>query len=320
MLTREGEATGVALADGSEIAADVVVSALDPRRTFLRLVDPRELPDDLVEDIRRLKFQGVPNQGELRPGCAAVASGPGLEPGPLPRLHEHRPVDRLPGARLRRRQVRLVQRASVHRCAIQSTIDLDMAPPGKHVLSCFVQYTPYRLRESDWDAEREPMADRAQAALERFFPGFGDLVLQREVQTPLDIERTVGLSEGNIFAGEFWRRRSSSARRRAGPTALARLLPVGSGTHPGGCVMGAPGAWRRARSSRTDPRSGSSPAEPRGWLCRIGVGSPRGALRGAGGPGRRGHPGGHAAAARCAAGRRWRPLPERPAAGVMAAA
>jgi len=120
-----------------------------------------------------------------------------------------------------------------------------MAPPGKHVLSCFVQYTPYALRESDWDAEREPMADRVQATLEGFFPGFGDLVLQREVQTPLDIERTVGLSEGNIFAGEFLAPQMFFFRPAPGyaqyRTPLAGYYQCGSGTHPGGCVMGAPG-------------------------------------------------------------------------------
>ena len=76
-------------------------------------------------------------------------------------------------------------------------------PPGKAVMSCFVQYAPYHLRGSDWDTEKEDLGDTVQATLESFFPGFGDLVLQREIRTPLDIERTVGLSEGNIFAGEF---------------------------------------------------------------------------------------------------------------------
>ena len=78
-----------------------------------------------------------------------------------------------------------------------------MAPAGKAVMSCFVQYAPYELRESDWDTEKEGLGDTVQATLESFFPGFGNLVLQREIRTPLDIERTVGLSEGNIFAGEF---------------------------------------------------------------------------------------------------------------------
>ena len=154
-------------------------------------------------------------------------------------------------------------------CAIQSTIDPDMAPPGKHVLSCFVQYTPYQLRESDWDAERERMADRAQAALERFFPGFGDLVLQREVQTPLDIERTVGLSEGNIFAGEFLAPQMFFFRPAPGwaqyRTPLARLLPVRLG-HPSGRLRdgsartpgGGPDPRDRSRAAATEPRLSAS--------------------------------------------------------------
>jgi phytoene dehydrogenase-like protein len=257
VLTRDGEATGVALADGTEIAADVVVSALDPRRTFLELVDPRELPDDLVEDIRRMKFQGVSSKvnfaldglptyptlgdrGDMFRGFTNI--GPSMDylerafdDGKYGWYSQHPYID----------------------CAVQSTIDPDMAPPGKHVLSCFVQFTPYRLRESDWDTEREPMADRVQATLERYFPGFGELVLQREVVTPLDIERTVGLSEGNIFAGEFLAPQMFFLRPAPGwaqyRTPLAGYYQCGSGTHPGGCVMGAPG--RLAAGVILDDRS-----------------------------------------------------------------
>ena len=78
-----------------------------------------------------------------------------------------------------------------------------MAPPGKHVMSCFVQYAPYELKGSDWETERESFGDKAQAVLESHFPGFGKLVLHREVVTPVDIEARTGLTEGNIFAGEF---------------------------------------------------------------------------------------------------------------------
>jgi phytoene dehydrogenase-like protein len=135
-----------------------------------------------------------------------------------------------------------------------------MAPPGKHVLSCFVQYTPYHLRESDWDAERQPMADRVQATLERHFPGFGELVLQREVVTPLDIERTVGLSEGNIFAGEFLAPQMFFFRPAPGwaqyRTPIRGYYQCGSGTHPGGCVMGAPG--RNAAGQILKDRSATS--------------------------------------------------------------
>ena len=129
-----------------------------------------------------------------------------------------------------------------------------MAPPGQHVMSCFVQYTPYRLRESDWDAERERLGDTVQATLERYFPGFGDLVLQREVVTPLDIERTIGLSEGNIFAGELLAPQMFFLRPAPGwsqyRTPIEGYYQCGSGTHPGGCVMGAPGP----AGGRPDPQ------------------------------------------------------------------
>jgi phytoene dehydrogenase-like protein len=245
VLTRDGEATGVALADGTEVAADVVVSALDPRRTFLELVDPRELPDDLVEDIRRLKFQGVSSKVNFAldglPAHPSLGARQDIYRG---FMNIGPSIDYLERA-FDEAKYGWYSTDPYIDCAIQSTIDPDMAPAGKHVLSCFVQYTPYQLRESDWDAQRQPMADRVQASLERFFPGFGDLVLQREVQTPLDIERTVGLSEGNIFAGEFLAPQMFFFRPAPGwaqyRTPLAGYYQCGSGTHPGGCVMGAPG-------------------------------------------------------------------------------
>jgi phytoene dehydrogenase-like protein len=245
VLTRDGEATGVALAGGSEIAADVVVSALDPRRTFLELVDPRELPDDLVEDIRRMKFQGVSSKVNFAldglPAHPILGARPDLYRG---FMNIGPSIDYLERAFDDAKYGWYSEHPYID-CAIQSTIDPDMAPPGKHVLSCFVQYTPYALRESGWDAERERMADRVQATLEGYFPGFGDLVLHREVVTPLDIERTVGLSEGNIFAGEFLAPQMFFFRPAPGwsqyRTPIAGYYQCGSGTHPGGCVMGAPG-------------------------------------------------------------------------------
>jgi phytoene dehydrogenase-like protein len=257
VLTRDGEATGVALADGTEISADVVVSALDPRRTFLELVDPRELPDDLVEDIRRLKFQGVSSKVNFAldglPAHPTLGARPDLYRG---FMNIGPSIDYLERA-FDAGKYGWYSSDPYIDCAIQSTIDPDMAPPGKHVLSCFVQYTPYRLRESDWDAEREPMADRVQSTLERFFPGFGELVLQREVQTPLDIERTVGLSEGNIFAGEFLAPQMFFFRPAPGwaqyRTPLAGYYQCGSGTHPGGCVMGAPGRLAAAQILKDRP-------------------------------------------------------------------
>jgi phytoene dehydrogenase-like protein len=264
VVTRAGEAIGVALADGTEIAAEVVVSALDPRHTFLELVDPRELPDDLVEDIRRLKYRGVSSKVNFAldglPAHPTLGARPELYRGFMnigPSLdYLERAFDAA--------KYGWYSDTPYIDCAIQSTIDPDMAPPGKHVLSCFVQYTPYHLRESDWDHEREPMADRVQATLERFFPGFGELVLQREVQTPLDIERTVGLSEGNIFAGEFLAPQMFFFRPAPGwsqyRTPLHGYYQCGSGTHPGGCVMGAPGRLAAGEILKDRSAMGPRPA------------------------------------------------------------
>jgi len=245
VITRDGRATGVALADGSEYEADVVVSAVDPRRTFLELVDPRELPTDLVDNIQRFRFQGTSSKVNF--ALDGLPRFPALGDrgdqyrgftniGPTMEYLEHAFDDAKYGWYSKRPYLD---------CAIQSTIDPDMAPPGKHVMSCFVQYTPYRLRESDWDTEKERLGDTVQATLESFFPGFSNLILQREIRTPLDIERTVGLSEGNIFAGEFLAPQMFFFRPAPGwsqyRTPIAGYYQCGSGTHPGGCVMGAPG-------------------------------------------------------------------------------
>ncbi|HZC33490.1 MAG TPA: NAD(P)/FAD-dependent oxidoreductase [Candidatus Bathyarchaeia archaeon] len=245
VITRGGEAIGVALADGTEFHAPVVVSALDPRRTFLELVDPRELPTDLVETIERFRFQGTsakvnfaldgapryPALGDRSDQYRGFTNiGPSMEY--LERAYD----DAKYGWYSKRPYID---------GAIQSTIDPDMAPPGKHVMSTFIQYAPYHLKGSDWDTEKERFGDTVQATLESFFPGFGDLVLQREIRTPLDIERTVGLSEGNIFAGEFLAPQMWLFRPAPGwsqyRTPIAGYYQCGSGTHPGGCVMGAPG-------------------------------------------------------------------------------
>ena len=130
-----------------------------------------------------------------------------------------------------------------------------MAPPGKHVMSCFVQYAPYELRGSDWETERDSFGDKAQAVLEEHFPGFGDLVLHREVVTPVDIERTTGPDRG-----QHLRRRVPGAAdvllpARAGlesqyATPIDGYYQCGSGTHPGGCVIGSPGRLASQRILR----------------------------------------------------------------------
>jgi phytoene dehydrogenase-like protein len=245
VITKGGRAVGVALEDGTEYRATTVVSALDPRRTFLELVDPRELPSDLVETIQRFRFQGTSSKVNFAldglPKYPALGDRGDMfrgftNIGPSMDYLEHAFDDAKYGWYSQRPYMD---------CAIQSTIDADMAPPGKHVMSTFIQYTPYKLRESDWDTERQNLGDTVQATFESFFPGFSDLVLHREVVTPLDIERKVGLSEGNIFAGEFLAPQMYFFRPAPGwsqyRTPIDGYYQCGSGTHPGGCVMGAPG-------------------------------------------------------------------------------
>jgi phytoene dehydrogenase-like protein len=245
VITKEGRAVGVALADGTELSAKTVVSALDPRRTFTQLVEPRELPSDLVENINRMKFQGTSAKVNF------ALDGPPRYPALGDRWDQYRgftnigpSIEYLERAFDDAKYGWYSQRPYLD-CAVQSTVDPDMAPPGKHVMSCFVQYAPYHLKGSDWDTERQKFGDTVQATLESFFPGFGDLVIHREVVTPLDIERVVGLTEGNIFAGEFFAPQMYFFRPAPGysnyRTPIDGYYQCGSGTHPGGCVMGAPG-------------------------------------------------------------------------------
>ncbi|MEM8860501.1 MAG: NAD(P)/FAD-dependent oxidoreductase [Chloroflexota bacterium] len=245
VLRKDGAAVGVKLSSGEEIYADIVVSALDPRATFLRLVDPDELPQDLVSHIKDFKFQGSASKVNF------VLSDIPKHPN-----HEHTAdifrgflnvgptIDYLETAFADAQDGRFSQRPFIDGC-IQSTIDPDMAPPGKHIMSNFIMWTPYHLKDSDWDTERENLGDAVQDTLNSFFPGFDDLVEHREVVTPLDIERVVGIAEGNIFHGELFADQLFFNRPAPGwnqyRTPIKGYYQCGSGTHPGGCVIGAPG-------------------------------------------------------------------------------
>jgi len=259
VVYEKGAVVGVRLKDASLIPAPIVVSALDPRRTFLQLVKPDDLPDDLVQAIRDFKFQGCASKVNF--ALSDIPAFPGMEGrsevftgfvnvGPSFEYLEEAFADCLAGRYSRRPFLD---------CCVQSTVDPDMSPPGKHVMSCFVMYTPYHLAESDWDAERENLGDAVQKVLEEFFPGFDKLVEHREIVTPLDIERVVGLSEGNIFAGEMFTPQMFLNRPAPGwnqyRTPIAGYYQCGSGTHPGGGVMGGPGklAAQQILKDRTPP-------------------------------------------------------------------
>ena len=128
---------------------------------------------------------------------------------------------------------------------IPSLTDSSPAPPGKHVMSCFVQYAPYHLKEGSWDQKRETFGDTVVDTLAEYAPNIRDVILHRQVLTPLDLERTFGLSEGNIFQGELAPDQLFSLRPVSGwaqyRTPIRNLYMCGSATHPGGGIMGAPG-------------------------------------------------------------------------------
>lgn len=245
VIVRNGAATGVTLENGDEIGATLVASSLDPRQTFMTLVGEEHLPRDFVSDVKRYKFRGssakvnlaldaLPNFTSL-PGVGAHLSGaisisPGVEY--MDRAYE----DAKNGSFSRRPYVDVV---------IPSLSDPSIAPPGKHVMSCFVQYAPYHLRDGNWDDRREALGDAVIDAIAEHAPNMKEIILHRQVVTPLDLEREWGLSEGNIFQGElalnqlfFFRPVPGWAQYR---TPIRNLYMCGSATHPGGGIMGAPG-------------------------------------------------------------------------------
>jgi len=245
VIVRNGRAVGVALESGEEIAAPVVASGLDPRVTFTRLVDPKQLPGDLVEGIRRYKFRGSSGKVNL-----ALSGLPNLTclPGNGPHLR---------GAISISPSMEYIERAyddakygefSRHPymdVVIPSMIDPGMAPPGKHVMSIFVQYAPFNLNGGWTDAKREAFGDAVVGTLARYAPNLPSLILHRQVLTPSDMERMTGLTEGNIFQGElalqqlfFLRPVPQWAKYR---TPIEGYWQCGAGTHPGGGIMGASG-------------------------------------------------------------------------------
>ncbi|MGE0352432.1 MAG: phytoene desaturase family protein [Gemmatimonadales bacterium] len=245
VLVKGGRAVGVVLADGEEIRARTVVSSLDPRQTFLRLVEEKELPGDLVESVRRFKFRG--SSGKVNLALSGLPDFTCL-PGPGPHLRgaisispsidylERAYDDAKYGEFSRRPYMDIV---------IPSMIDPGMAPPGKHVMSIFVQYAPFAMN-GGWSAEkREAFGDTVIDTLSRYAPNLRSIILGRQVLTPWDIQESTGLSEGNIFQGEltlhqlfFLRPAPAWSNYR---TPVRGYYQCGSGTHPGGGIMGASG-------------------------------------------------------------------------------
>ncbi|MFZ0297281.1 MAG: NAD(P)/FAD-dependent oxidoreductase [Candidatus Sulfotelmatobacter sp.] len=243
---RSGRACSVVLEDGSEVRGRMILSNADPKRTFLKMVAARELPEDFLFAVRGIKMDGP---------CAKVNFVLAEEPRFTGTPPQATPLERtfytlVPSLEFAERCYDIAKFGEIPEelwvdCVISSNADPSLAPPGKHILTCFVQYVPYKLRAGNWDEKREPLGDRVVKKIAEYAPNVPGAIVARQVLTPLDLERTYGLTEGNIFHGDlrleqlfFMRPVPGWAQYR---TPIRGLYLCGAGAHPGGGVTGAPG-------------------------------------------------------------------------------
>jgi phytoene dehydrogenase-like protein len=259
VLVRNGRAYGVALKDGEEVHSRVVISSADPKITFLKLIEPSNLDSGFISEIEKIRIEGCSMKINL-----ALDSLPDFTA--------------LPGSKLAAQH-----RATIHVCpsmdyvdrawedaksgrpsehplveiTIPTAYDDSIAPAGKHIMCIFAQYAPYTLKNGTWDSIKEQFADRCIDAIADYAPNIRDIIIHRQVISPLDLERDYSLTGGNIFHGDmtldqlfFMRPVAGWARYR---TPIESLYLCGSGTHPGGGVMGAPG-YNAAREILSDWR------------------------------------------------------------------
>jgi phytoene dehydrogenase-like protein len=264
VTVRSGFATGVVLEGGEELEAEVVLSNADPKSTFLGMVDAAELPQDFLDDVAAIKMAGpcakVNFVLSAEPAWAGMPADADANRRSLATL-----VPTLAEAQAiydRHRAGEIPDRLWVD-CVTASNVDDTLAPPGVHVMTAFVQYVPYELRRGTWDERRGELLGKVVHRIEEHAPGFGRTIEAAQVVTPLDLERTYGLTEGNIFhgdlhVGQLFSMRPTPAWSRY-RTPVRGLYLCGSGAHPGGGVTGAPGygASHAALRDRRRGRRGS---------------------------------------------------------------
>ncbi len=247
VLMENGRAVGAVLVGGEEIRSRIVVSNLDPKLTFLKLTDRRDLPGEFVAQVERFRCEGTSCKINLAlNGLPDFRCLPGA-PGPQHRatMHLCPDIDYVERAWDDAKYGRPSSRPLLE-MTVPTMYDPSLAPPGKHVMGIFLQYAPYTIKGPEtWDDLREPFADRVMDVIAEYAPNIRDIVDHRQVLTPLDLERRFGITGGNIFHGEMsldqmfvMRPVPGWARYR---TPIEGLYMCGSGTHPGGGVMGAPG-------------------------------------------------------------------------------
>lgn len=254
VVVRDGRATGVVLDSGDEFHAKVVVSGLDPRRTFLSLIDRSELPERFVSDIERFHIRG--SSGKVNLSLSALPDYTCL-PGEGP--HHRGAISISPSIEYLERAYDDAKYGEFSRrpymdTIFPSVIDPSMAPPGKHVMSCFVQYAPFKLNGGWTPEKKEAFGDAVVDAITEYAPDFKNLILHRQVVTPDDLESVFGLTEGNIFHGELALHQLFMMRPTAEwakyDTPIKGYYQCGSGTHPGGGITGQPGRLAALRILR----------------------------------------------------------------------
>lgn len=241
-----GRVKGVVLEGGEEIEAGIVASNATPQLTFLRLLDEALLPSDFVAQIKRYRSEGTSCKINLAlsglPTFRAFPQTPGPQHGAT--MHICPSMEYVERAWDDAKYGR-PSGSPLLELTVPTMYDPSLAPPGKHIMGIFLQYAPYTLKGATWDQLREPFADRVFDLIEEYAPGFKSLVIERQVLTPYDLEQRFGLTGGNIFHGEMSLDQMFVMRPLAGcaryRTPIQGLYLCGSGTHPGGGVMGAPG-------------------------------------------------------------------------------
>ncbi len=245
VLVENGTAVGVALENGDEIHAHTVVSGCDPKVTFRKLLEEKELPNELVERIDKFKYRG--SSGKLNLALDGIPKfnqmpDPSLLKGSMPIAPSmdfiEKAYDDAKYAAFSKRPVMEIE--------MPSMVDPTMAPPGKHVMSIFVQYCSYDMPQyGNRDQQREAFGEAVIDTLEEHCPNIREIMLHKQVLTPWDLEDQIGLTEGNIFHGELTLDQLFFLRPAAGyadyRTPIRNYWQCGSGTHPGGGIMAMPG-------------------------------------------------------------------------------
>ena len=245
LLIKNGRAGGVVLSSGEEIRSRVVVSGVDPKRTFLKMIDAQHLDSEFLQQVSNFKIRGSSAKVNLAlDGLPTFTCLPGDGPHLAGAISISPSIDYLERAYDDAKYGEYSRRPCLD-VVIPSTLDPSMAPPGKHVMSIFVQYAPYHLKNGTWPERREEFGDNVIDTLSEYAPNLKNLILHRQVVTPWDLEQEFGLTEGNIFQGELTLDQLFFLRPVAGwaqyRTPIKNLYMCGAATHPGGGVMAASG-------------------------------------------------------------------------------